>query len=131
MPRSVHDNLLVSYTVLCEERRIILHTEYREVTPAERTDVRFEGVEAYCFDNDVFGTILFGIEEIGVADLVNRERERIEQGRKWGWPGGWAGSLHEETARLTQQEFRGWDVGSSIGLTGWVLARNMTVAAAP
>jgi hypothetical protein len=46
MPASVHANVLVSYEVLCEERKMILRTEFRERKPPELTTVVFAGVEA-------------------------------------------------------------------------------------
>lgn len=127
MPLSIHDNLLLGYSVKCEERKIILHTEFRDAQPVEHTDVVFDGVEAYQFENDVFGTILFGIEEVEPSDLVRREQARFEEGRRWGWPGGWEGSLDDSIARLLERGIRAWEISSSIGLSGWVLAKDVAM----
>jgi len=129
MPPSIHDNLLLGYAVQCEERRITLHTAFHEVEPVEKTLVVFGGVEAYQFENDVFGTILFGIESVDPSDLVRRERARFEEGRRWGWPDGWAGPLTDDLARLKERGVQAWEITSSIGLSGWVLAMEMTMAA--
>ena len=127
MTLSVHDNVLVGYSVRCEERRIILHTEFRDAAPVERTDVCFEGVEAYFFENDRFGTILFDVAEVDLRGLLQQERARFEEGRRWMWPSGWSGSVQDDIARLTERSVRAWEVSASIGMTGWVLATDMTL----
>ena len=38
---SVHDNFLISYEVLCQEREIYLHTAFLDREPHEYTDVIF------------------------------------------------------------------------------------------
>ena len=70
MDISVHDNFLVSYEVLCRQREIRLHTEFRDKEPIECTDVIFRGVEAYHFDHDNFETIIFDITEVPVEDIL-------------------------------------------------------------
>jgi hypothetical protein len=46
-PRSVHDNVLVSYVVECSEKRILVHTVFERRDPFEHTDIVFEDVIAY------------------------------------------------------------------------------------
>jgi hypothetical protein len=57
--RTIHDNLLLRYSVDRVARTIRLETEHRASTPRELTDILFHGVVAYYFANDAFelGTI--------------------------------------------------------------------------
>jgi hypothetical protein len=77
---SIHDNRVISYEVDGQNRRIVLHTRLEERQPFEVTDVIFEGVLAYHFENDNFCNILFGIEEVPVEQLVQENRSLFEQG---------------------------------------------------
>lgn len=45
---SIHDNNVYAYAVLCDERQIVLHTEFKEVAPAEHTDVIFNRLHNTC-----------------------------------------------------------------------------------
>lgn len=56
---SVHDNLVLSYTIDSQEQRITLRTIFQEAEPPERTDVVFTGVLARHFECDTLRTILF------------------------------------------------------------------------
>jgi hypothetical protein len=70
MTFSLHDNLLVSYEVQCEARRITLRTERRLASkPTEFTNVIFEGVQGYRFENDAFGNIIFDLERVPVEHM--------------------------------------------------------------
>jgi hypothetical protein len=68
---SIHDNLLISYEVHCENRIITLHTEYRVASkPSEFRDVVFEGVQGYSLKNDAFGNILLDLSSISVEKFL-------------------------------------------------------------
>jgi hypothetical protein len=71
MAVSVHDNLLISYEVQCETRRIILRTEYRvKNEPTEFTNVIFKDVQGYHFENDAFRNIILGFETVPVEEFL-------------------------------------------------------------
>ena len=127
MPLSIHDNVLLGHTVACDDRRIILRTEFRDASPVERTDVVFEGVETYAFENDDLGTILFSVEEVPLPDLLRTEQVRFEAGRRFGWPRAYGESTEDYLAHLKEHGIRAWRISSSVGLTGWVLAQRMTL----
>src|ERR1041384_6213267 len=110
MDISVHDNVLVSYEVLCEQREIRLHTEFRDQQPVEHTDITFRGVEAYHFYHDNFQTIIFDITEIPAEDILAKDRARFEEGRRYGWPGAWNDSEAAMRAHLTQRGVRGFSL---------------------
>ena len=132
MPLSVHDNLLVSYEVQCETRTITLRTEYRlPDKPTEFTNVIFEGVQGYCFQNDAFGNIIFGVEPVPVEHLLTEFGTEIaESYRTGGSPGPWAANLESASEYLRERGIKGFILSPSYGLSGWVLAKEISVLSA-
>jgi len=129
--RSIHDNRIVAYEVDGERRRIVLHTRFEERVPAERTALVFEGVLAYRFENDNFGNILFSVEEVPVAQLVAGWRSLFEEGSKYAWPGPWNESPEASIDYFQSKGAKAFELSSSYGLDGWVIARSYHVEAAP
>ena len=129
MTRSVHDNLLVSYEVHCEARTITLRTEYRvQDKPTEYTKVVFGGVQGYCFENDAFGNIIFGLETVPLEHLLAEFGAEISESyRVGGSPGPWAADLDRAAEHLRESGIKGFILSSSCGLSGWILAREMSV----
>ncbi len=129
MALSVHDNLLVSYEVQCEARIITLRTEYRgSDKPAESIDVVFEGVQGYHFENDAFGNIIFGVDTVSVEQLLTEFGAEIaESYRMAGSPGTWAANLSSAPECLVKQGIKGFRLSSSFGLSGWVLAKEISI----
>jgi hypothetical protein len=129
---SLHDNFLVSYEVDCENRRIKLHTRADPRDPAKRGQrprtVVFNGVEGYQFENDAFGNIIFSLETVSIELLFAEYGARIlESFRQAGAPGPWAADLAAATQSLAASGVQGYRLGSSYGLSGWVLAREASV----
>ena len=124
---SIHDNRLVSYQVFCERREIHLHTEFRERgEPFELTEVIFTGVVAYDFEHDsALGTIIFDITEVSPADLYAEHAGQFRAGIAYGWPGEWAESAESAAAHFQQHAICGYELSSSCGMSGWLLARDM------
>jgi hypothetical protein len=129
MPLSVHDNLLVSYEVRCEARIITLRTEYRQTNkPTEFTNVVFEGVQGYRFEDDAFGNIIFGVEPVTVEYLLTEFGADISESyRMAGSPGPWAADLGSASEYLRERGIKGFTLSSSCGLSGWVLAKEMSI----
>ena len=132
MTRSIHDNRLISYEVHCEDRTITLRTEYRvEGKPTEFTNVTFHGVQGYHFENDAFGNIIFDLETVGIEDLLKQYGAEVSESyRVAGSPGPWAANLETARSYLRDQGTQGFILSSSYGLSGWILAREVSVSAA-
>jgi len=128
--RSIHDNKVYAYSVLCERRQIVLYTEYRDgVSAGEFTDVIFSGVVAHHFQDVLSGNILFGIEEVGVADLVRDWTELFAGRKKYAWPDVMEYKDPEDLIRMLEQRgVKAFEISSSFGLGGWVLATKKEVS---
>ncbi|MDR3706976.1 MAG: hypothetical protein P4L33_01650 [Capsulimonadaceae bacterium] len=131
MSVSIHDNHLLSYCVFAEKRQIVFHTEYRDAPEPEHTDVLFDGVEAYCFNHDNFDNILFDISEVHVETIITEDRALFEQGKPFGWPGPWRRSGEDILHYFIEREVRGFQVTSSSGMSGWVLAKSVAFVSLP
>jgi len=122
---SVHDNHLVAYTVLAKEHKIVLQTEYRDREPPEFTDVVFDEVLAYHFENDLFGTIIFDVKEVDLTELLKENTTLFDNGWRYGWPRGWEKQKEDITDFVIRMDMRAYEISASYGMTGWVLARKM------
>jgi hypothetical protein len=128
--QSLHDNLLVSYSVDCEGRTIKLRARRPDWPNRYDRDrlVVFTGVEAYNFENDAFGNIILALEPISVDELLSRFGSAIRESyRLSGAPGPWAGALGSASEVLVAKQAQGFLLSSSYGLSGWVLAREALV----
>jgi hypothetical protein len=132
MALGVHDNLLISYEVRCDIRRISLRTEHRrEHEPSEFVDVIFSGVQGYDFKNDAFGNIILDVETIEIDQLLKEYGAEISESyRMAGAPGPWAANLGTASVHLLERGIQGFALSSSFGLSGWVLAREISIVAA-
>lgn len=122
---SVHDNHILAYTVSATEKRIVIETEYPHREPLERTNIVFDDVLAYHFERDLFGTIIFDFEEVDLCTFLKERAPMFEDGWRHGWPRGWDKRKEEIEAYVTRLEMRAFELTSSYGMDGWVLAKRM------
>jgi hypothetical protein len=129
MPLSIHDNLLVSDEVKWEARTIVLRTERRtENQPTTCVNVIFNGVQACRFENDAFGNIILGLESVGLDEFLTEYGTGICDSHKAaGSPGPWAVTLETASRRLHALEIQPFILSPSYGLSGWILARELTI----
>ena len=123
---SVHDNSVVAYEVLAKEKKIVLHTECLDRESHEFTDIVFEEVLAYDFENDLFGTIIFDVKEVDLSVLLKEKAAMFEGGWRHGWPRGWERDKEDIEVFVRRLEMRAFELSSSYGMSGWVLARRMS-----
>jgi len=113
MTVSIHDNQLVSYEVHCEKRTITLRTEFRENKPTEFTNVAFEGVQGYHFENDAFGNIIFDVTNIPAEQFLKEYGAEIsELYRMSGSPGPWAANLASAPEYLREHGIKAFILSS-------------------
>lgn len=46
----------------------------------------------------------------------------FEQEKKWGWPLFWLGTIEKTLDRLSSKGVKCFEISSSYGLSGWILA---------
>ncbi len=83
----------------------------------------FVGVVAHRFEHVLPGNILFDVNEIETDALVHENRALFEASWRYGWPPiEYDGDLEILTRALKSAGVRAYSIGSSYGLSGWVLA---------
>ena len=88
----------------------------------------FSGVVAHSFQNVLSGNILFDISEVEVQSIVRQWSDLFEQGKNYGWPEQieYEG-LDDLVVVLGKRSVKGFEISSSFGLGGWVLAEKMDI----
>ncbi len=125
-PLSVHDNVLLSLSIDCAKRQIIFRTLYeRPDDQSEYTNVVFDDVLAYHFQNDNFGTILFDVEEEPIERTLETWQDVFEERKNYGWLPFKYEDESDVWVRLLESGVKSYGVSASYGMVGFVLAESM------
>lgn len=121
---SVHDNRIQSYTVDGVARSITLNTISES---GACVGVLFSGVDAYCFERDNLSSIVFSIESVPLQELLSKRSKQLADGEQWGWPGWWNTSAEARARHFEAEQLRAYEIRSSFGLVGWVIAKDLSI----
>ena len=126
MLRSFHDGNLIAYAVDCETRQIRLSIRSEgDKTPQS---VIFKGVEGYHFEHDAFGNIIYALKEVPIQEVLTDYAIQITEAyRLSGSPGPWAADLDSAGQVLFEKGMQGFELSSSYGLSGWIIASEVLV----
>lgn len=106
----------------------MFHTELAlRDAPALFADIEFRGVVAHRFDHVLSGNILYDIVEAGAAEFVAHWSDVLHEGARFGVPEGAenAKDMDQLAAWITARGQHGYEVLSSYGLSGFVLASSI------
>ncbi|HHR2582198.1 TPA: hypothetical protein ACSY4C_00310 [Listeria monocytogenes] len=126
----VHDNIIKSYQVDFENEQLRLRTEYSYVDKVnENTDIIFESYLAHLFENEQKDSIIFDIEECTPTLFYEQNQELIEKNRNYCWPISYhtTNTKKELVKFIHKNGYKVFEISSSYGLCGWVLAKDMQV----
>ena len=73
--------------------------------------------------------IIFDVCEMDLAVLTDTHSAEFEAGWRHGWPWGWEKNKESVLSYFQRVEVKAFELSSSYGLTGWVVAKQMTKAA--
>lgn len=128
MTTSIHDHRIRKLTISAAERTIRLVTGFPEMVGPQCAEALFNGVEAYVFNGDALGTILFDIEVVDALMLYREWAAQLQAAyTQTGGHAPWVASERDAVAFLSNGDMRAYRVTSSIGLEGAVWARKFTV----
>ena len=124
----VHDNLITSYCVDFEAETLVMKTFYHDHFDKniENTDIIFTGYLTHMFGNETKGSIIFDIEEYPLHLFLERESELLKDNKNYGWPISYK-TESELVEFLQTHNYKIFEVASSYGLCGWVLAKEMDI----
>jgi hypothetical protein len=88
--------------------------------------VVFTGVVAHFFEYELRGNILNEIQEVEPKSVVQQYAELFKESWRYGWPSriDYRGDLSVLENWLRDHSIRAFDIMSSYGLSGWVLAES-------
>jgi hypothetical protein len=126
---NIHDHSLLEYRVDLANRRITLITlpeaARSEPTVKPRHTV-FEGREGHHFGAVSSGVVFLDIEELPLFEFLKSHQTTFdESSRMFGAPSWWNGSLDVAERYLTGLSVHAFDICSSYGFSGWVLATHI------
>ena len=120
-----HDFHLSGYDVAKFGSELVLHLDW----PGDSRDqshIRFSDVALYHFVH-TGGTIIFGIDEVPIAQILDEFWDRILH-----WAHQYGGISHWDRddratyqAKLEAEGYKAWDISSSIGFAGFVVAKTI------
>ena len=123
---AIHDSQVVAYSADSRSGKVelVLRAGPQDDDPLLR--LVFSGVAAHQFEHPLMPSWVFGLEEIASDALLKREWQSLQEGhRLTGWPGHWAVSLDKAAAFCAEHGLKGFDLESSYGFDGWVLAQSV------
>ncbi|MEO6022205.1 MAG: hypothetical protein ABIP64_03650, partial [Burkholderiales bacterium] len=63
--------------------------------------------------------------ESPLKSFLSEHVNQFEQEKKWGWPLFWQGTIEVTFKYLSEMQVRCFEISSSYGLNGWILATNI------
>ncbi|WP_410985705.1 hypothetical protein [Bacillus cereus] len=120
---SVHDNTIISYQVNLEKKEIRMHT----LTESERNVyIVFSGVLAHFFETHLSHSIIFNIDEDPLLNFFKENKKLLEEQKPRCWPIPYK-DIKELEETLVKENYIYYNICSSYGLTGWVLAKKLEI----
>jgi hypothetical protein len=129
--KSFHDYHLTGYEVDGRAREIRFHLAWlyaAEAEPRPNEDVIFTGVEDYFFEHDLGVNIVYAIQEVPLLEFLRTNEQQFQENAKWGRPRFWSGEVIQTLEQLSAKGARSFELSSSYGLSGWVVAAAVSAA---
>lgn len=121
---NIHDSEILSYQVDLKNRKILIQVERKDSSAL--VSVVFEGVMAHCFETQLNGSILFGIEKCGIEHFVYENQSLLQKYKDYCWPIDYS-TLEELEEYILKGQYSYYHISSSYGLSGWVLSKQYSL----
>ena len=119
--KDIHDNIIIKYTVDFEKEEIVMETvNYHK----EKILIKFDGVLVHYFEMAMPDSIIFNIDEYEGREVIKEKRELLKNTKAFCWPLAYE---NENDLIKKLEGYKYYIINSSSGLTGWVLAKTMTI----
>lgn len=124
---SLHDHEIYKYEVLSSERKIVLHSKFELNSKQELGTVVFEGVLGHHFEHALEGNIVLSLEETDKSVFYNHNKTGLQRYQKYGLPLDTTSSSAFKND-MKSKALKVFQIFSSCGLAGWVLATTCSVS---
>jgi len=120
----IHDNIIESYLVDLENRKIIFFTVFK--TFQEFTTIEFSNVMGHLFSNQIKDSMIFDIENYSVEEYLKIDNELFDDIELYDFPFKY-NNENELIDILNKNNQRFYIINPSCGLYGWILAEEMKI----
>lgn len=117
----LHDNIIIRYSVDFDRQSLNLETKNEA---GKQISVNFSGVLAHNFEHVSQDNIIFGIDEITINSFFELYQDLLIKAINYGFPT-YCSSLDQLRDYLKHENIRAFVIDSSLGLCGFVLAKNI------
>lgn len=120
---NIHDNEIISYNVDFRKQKIIFNTlNYRN----KKVIIEFTGLLAHKFELEQPNSIILDIEESKVEKMIEENTELLLEMKNNCWPI-FYDNMKDLLEKLNIDKYKYYIIYSSIGLCGWIIAKNIEV----
>lgn len=120
----MHDDYIVSYSVDIEKKKVQINTCNHE--NKKRMVLLFSEVLTHSFNCILECNILLDVTENDVELFIKNNSVELEEMKNFCWPINYD-RVDELINYLVQNEYRYYVISSSLGMSGWVLAKSFDV----
>ena len=121
----IHDAQIRSYQVSFAEKKLEMNVGWNG--SEESMDVISSGLLAHHFENVIESNILFDIEEVSLSFFLKKHGEFLTRKLLYGFPMNRNDCRSLEQLEAYLREYRFFQIDSSLGLTGFVIAKEISI----
>lgn len=120
----IHDYEVISYEINLKNEKIKLITQL----PGTKNQayLKFDGVLAHYFENELSGSIILDVVEETLINFLSYNKNLLDERKNQAWPMYYK-EISQLEEKLKSENLKYYIIGSSYGLGGWVLAKNMII----
>lgn len=120
----MHDYEVISYEINLKDEKIKLIAQL----PGAKNQayLKFDGVLAHYFENELSGSIILDVVEETLTNFLSYNKNLLDERKNQAWPMYYK-EISQLEEKLKSENLKYYIIGSSYGLGGWVLAKNMII----
>lgn len=120
----MHDYEVISYEINLKNEKIKLIAQL----PGAKNQayLKFDGVLAHYFENELSGSIILDVVEETLTNFLSYNKNLLDERKNQAWPMYYK-EISQLEEKLKSENLKYYIIGSSYGLGGWVLAKNMII----
>lgn len=120
----MHDYEVISYEINLKDEKIKLIAQL----PGAKNQayLKFDGILAHYFENELSGSIILDVVEETLTNFLSYNKNLLDERKNQAWPMYYK-EISQLEEKLKSENLKYYIIGSSYGLGGWVLAKNMII----
>ncbi|PZL72642.1 hypothetical protein CI088_10075 [Enterococcus plantarum] len=120
--RSVHDYEITEYSMNFRTKKLTIEATLDD----NSKKIIFTDVLAYEFSDEIPYSTILDIDKIDIQNFFKNNKELLESKKNSGWPVIYQ-TMEELEQKIQKEEVNYYILFSSYGMTGWILAQDITV----